>query len=401
MRVLFTTQPTLGHWHPLVPLAKALESAGHEIVFVSEPGFCPVIEAKGFRCFRAGADLGDEEMRQLRARIAGPDGQLPPLSMLTYVFAGIRAERTLPDMMNIMGDWRPDVVVRDNLEFTGCIAAELAGIPHATFQVTAPWPEWLQTLEAPFIRLCESVGLSPPEKPADMLYRYLMLFPRPHSLWNAELRVPPTRHAFRYTGFNRSGEEALPGWFAELGRRPLVYATLGTVFNRLTDILAAILEGLRYEQVNLILTVGRNRDPQEFAEQPPHIRIERYIPQSLLLPYCDLVISHGGSGTIMDALEHGLPMVIIPIDADQPENARRCADVDVASVIEPDRRTPEAIRGAAREVLGNPRYKQAAQRLRGEIDELPGLQYPVALLERLATERTPLILEPAMNEILR
>jgi UDP:flavonoid glycosyltransferase YjiC (YdhE family) len=393
MKVLFTTQPSSGHWHPLVPLAQELEKVGHEVAFVSTPGFCPVIEVKGFRCFRAGADDNEEEIQQIREQRVGPTGQPPPFSYLKYVFAGIRAERSLPDLLDIIDDWRPDVVVRDNLEFAGCIAAEHAGIPHATLQVMAAWPQWLQALEEPLDQLRASVGL-PPMKPADVLFRYLLLFPRPPSLWNPAFPVQPTTHTFKYAGFNQSGEEQLPGWVANLGRqRPTVYATMGTLFNHRTEILSAILDGLREEPIELILTVGRNRDPSEFGEQPAHVHVERYIPQNLLLPHCDLVISHGGSGTIMDALSLGLPMVIIPILADQPENAQRCAEAGVARVIEPEQRTAQAIRDAAREVLGDARYRRNAERLRKEIEALPGLEYPVALLERLAAERIPLIAE--------
>src|SRR5205085_5969457 len=154
-------------------------------------------------------------------------------------------------------------------------------------------------------------------------------------------------------------------WVSELKEpdRPTVYATLGTFDNNRTDILSAILDALRDERLNLILTVGRNRDPSEFGPQPPNVHVERYIPQSLLLPYCDMVLCHGGSGTIMDALSFGLPMVIVPIAADQPENAQRCMEAGVARVIdvEPDQRQPQhpglpqAIRDATREVLADPR----------------------------------------------
>jgi UDP:flavonoid glycosyltransferase YjiC (YdhE family) len=73
----------------------------------------------------------------------------------------------------------------------------------------------------------------------------------------------------------------------------------------------------------------------------------------------------------------------------------------VARVVEPDpppqSGLPQAIRAATREVLGDPRYKQAAQRLRQEIEEMPGLEYPVALLEKLAAGPAPLIVEPLVN----
>ena len=397
MRVLFTTQPTSSHWHQLVPLAQALESAGHEVAFASTPGFCPSIEAKGFRSFRAGVDETEEEVQQINEQVAASEEIPPVVAFLKYWFGGIRADRMLPDLLDIISDWRPGMVVREHTELTGCVAAERAGIPHSTFQIAAPVPWFMRGMGEPLNRLLASVGLLE-GKPDDILYRYLLLYPRPPSLWNPGVPVPPTMHAFRYTGFSQSGDEKLPEWVGELGKRPTVYATLGTVFNRRTDLLSAILEGLRGEPVNLILTVGRNRDPMEFGEQPAHVHIERYIPQSLLLPLCDLVVTHGGSGTMMDALSHGLPLVMIPVGADQPVNARLCAELGVARVVTPNGRTElelmQEIRNATREVVRDPAYRENAQRLRKEIEELPGLEYPVALLETLATKGIPLHAHP-------
>lgn len=400
MRVLLTTHPTSSHWHQLVPLAQALESAGHEVAFVSTPGFCPSIEAKGFRSFHAGADETEEEARQINEQVARSEEQPPQVPHIEYWFAGIRADRTLPDLIRIIRDWAPHILVREHTEIAGCVAAEREGIPHATFQIAAPVPWFMRAVDEPLNRLLASVGL-PAGKPADILYRYLLLYPRPSSLWNPEVPVPPTTHAFRYTGFNQSGDEILPDWVAELEARPTVYATLGTVINRRTDLLSAILEGLREEPINLILTVGRNRDPLEFGMQPANVHIERYIPQDMLLPRCDLVVTHGGSGTMMDALSLGLPMVMIPIGADQPVNAQLCARLGVARVVTPEGLTEselaQEIRDAAREVLRDPAYRENAQRLRKEIEELPGLEYPVALLEKLAAKRAPLRVHPNTN----
>lgn len=404
MRVLFTTHPNASHWHQLVPLAQALGTAGHEVAFVSAPGFCPVIEAKGFRAFRAGADETDEDVQHITQQIADSKELPPQVPNVRYWFAGIRAERTLPDLLDIIRDWRPHAIVREHTEFAGCVAAERAGIPHATFQLAAPANFFLRAVDEPLNQLLASVGM-PPGKPDDILYRYLLLYPRPLSLWNPDVPVPPTLHTFRYTGFNQSGDEMLPDWVggtgnmeertdAQVNRRPTVYATLGTVNNYRTDILSAILDGLREEPINLILTVGRNRDLSEFGEQPAHVHVERYIPQSLLLPHCDVVITHGGSGTMLDALSHGLPMVIIPMAADQPVNAQLCEQLGVARVVTPEGRTgselAQAIRNATQWILRDPVYREQAQRLRKEIEDLPGQEFPVALLETLGTKRTPL-----------
>jgi UDP:flavonoid glycosyltransferase YjiC (YdhE family) len=314
---------------------------------------------------------------------------------LKNVFVGVRAERSLPDMLDIIREWQVDVVVRENTEFAGCVAAERAGIPHAVVQITAVNLHWLQLLEAPFNYLCASVDL-PPEKPVDRLYRYLLLNPRPLSLWNPSVPIPSTTHPFRYTSFSQSGEEQLPDWVSKL-KRPIVYATLGTAFNHMSEIFKAILEALREEPINLILTVGRNRNPIELGTLLDQVHIESYIPHDLLLPHCDAVICHGGSGTMMDALSSGLPMVIVPIAGDQPENGQRCAELGVARVIAPDKRTPEAIREATKAVLQDPRFRQTAQRLQKLIAVLPGLEYPVALLEMLTAKPAPLVSRMSMD----
>ena len=109
------------------------------------------------------------------------------------------------------------------------------------------------------------------------------------------------------------------------------------------------------------------------------------------MPHCDLVLTHGGSGTVRDALAHALPLVIMPIGADQYENGRRCAAQGVARVIGPEERTPAAIRAAVEAVLANPGYRRAAARLRAEREALPGPAGVVTLLERLAVARAPVL----------
>jgi UDP:flavonoid glycosyltransferase YjiC (YdhE family) len=358
------------------------------------------MEAKRFRTFPVGADETEEEAQQIREQMASSNEQPPSVGVLRYVFAGIRADRMLPDLLDLMSDWRPDVLVRDSAELTACVAAERAGIPHVVFQVAAPVPWYIRAMSEPLNRLLASVGLRTAVA-ADILYRYLMLYPRPLSLWNPEIPVPPTLHTFRYTGFSQSGSETLPEWVATLDERPTVYATLGTVMNDRTDLLSAILDGLRGEPINLVLTVGRNGSPQDFGPQPANVHIERYIPQNMLLPLCDLVVTHGGSGTMLDALSSGLPMVMIPISADQPVNAQICERLGVARVVTPVGRTEaelaQDIRNATQEVLRDPTYRANAQRLRKEMEDLPGLEYPVSLLKTLATKRAPLIAHPHMS----
>jgi MGT family glycosyltransferase len=177
-----------------------------------------------------------------------------------------------------------------------------------------------------------------------------------------------------------------------LNSAPAVYFTLGTVFNLESgDLFERVLAGLRDLSLNVIATVGREIDPAEFGPQPAHIQIMQYIPQSVILPHCAVVVSHGGSGSVIGALAHGLPMVLIPMGADQPYNAARCEELGVACLLDAIEATPETVREAVSTVLSDSGYRRAAERMRDEIAALPEPAYAVTLLERLAGEKRPLV----------
>jgi MGT family glycosyltransferase len=172
---------------------------------------------------------------------------------------------------------------------------------------------------------------------------------------------------------------------------PIVYATLGTGFNHTPGIFETIIAAARDAPVELIVTVGRDRDPAALGPLPRNVHVARYIPQSLLFPYCDVVVAHGGWNTTLAALSHGLPLVLIPLGADQPHNAARCAALHVGRVIRPADLTPQALRDAVHDVLNMPTYRRNARRLRAEMDSLPEPAYAVALLEQLARDRAPIV----------
>jgi UDP:flavonoid glycosyltransferase YjiC (YdhE family) len=296
----------------------------------------------------------------------------------------------VPDLLALARTWSPDLFVRERSEFGGCVAAEVLGIPHVVVQVGALdsySPKELLGEELSALR--SDYGL-PPDPGVDMIYRYLHLSFVPPSYQNPEMPLPPTTHALRPTFFDATGDEHLPAWVESLPELPTVYVTLGTVFNKTVDVFETIIEALRDEPLNLIVTVGRDLDPAQLGNQPPNVHIERYIPQTLIFPYCDLAFAHGGFSTVLTALDFGLPLVVIPLSADQPENARRCEALGVGRAIQPGALTPQLVRNTTKEVLENPSYRQNARRVQQEMHSLPGVEHAVELLEQLAAEKKPL-----------
>jgi UDP:flavonoid glycosyltransferase YjiC (YdhE family) len=131
------------------------------------------------------------------------------------------------------------------------------------------------------------------------------------------------------------------------------------------------------------VTVGHAVDPSELGPQPPGMRVERYVDQAEVLPGCSCVVSHGGSGSLLGALAHGLPSVLLAMGADQMHNAARAEAVGVARRLHPVTATPDDVAAAVEEVIADPSYREAAGRFHDEIAALPGPERAVELLEGL------------------
>jgi len=223
-----------------------------------------------------------------------------------------------------------------------------------------------------------------PDPDLAILSRHLVLSPFPPSFRDPTFPLPTTAHSIRPLIPESPIGTPIPSWLSKLPARPTIYFTLGTVFNvEAGDLFQRVLTGLRELPVNLVVTVGRDIDPAELGVQSDNVYIERFIPQALLLPHCDMVVSHGGSGSVIGALAHGLPMVLLPMGADQPLNAQRGEALGVAQSLDVMTATSSTIRDTVANVLDNPRYHHAAERLRAEIAALPATDYAVTLLEQL------------------
>lgn len=392
MRILFTYMGGSGHFAPLAPIARAVESSGHDVAFVAQPFTAPQVKAAGFATIDA-IDNGDKPARAAlheRAMVIPTITEREDL-LFREGFAGLHARRQVPSVLRACAEWQPDLIVREEVDFGSAIAAERLGLPYATLLIIAAGSLVRHELVAdPLNALRAEHGL-PPDPELEMLRRYLILCPFPARYRDPAFPLPPTAATLRPLGLDPTAEETLPQWVQELPDAPTVYFSLGTEFNtERQDIFSPVIAGLRDLPINLIVTVGRNLDPAAFGDQPANVHIERFISQSLLLPHCDLIVTHGGSGTVMGTLSHGLPLVIIPLGADQPMNAARCASLGVARVLDDTDVTPDFIRAATEAVLTDSSYRRQAERLRDEIAALPGPEYAVALLERLAIENRPI-----------
>jgi len=388
VRALFSSTRGAGHFNPLVPFARAFERAGSEVLFAGPPDLAEPVESAGFR-FSPFDAPPDEELGPVWARVP----ELPPEEanavVVGEIFGRLNTTAALPRLREAFDSWRPDVVVRDPNEYGSAIAAELHGIPHARVAVSLASTEELGLgLAAGAVDAIRRVeGLSPdPSGDALRESPYLSVFPA-----SLDEGGQPDTHRFRDPAWEEPAA-ALPDWWPGREDEPLVYVTFGSVaggFAQALPAYAAALQAVAELPVRVLLTVGRDLDLAGLPGAPGNVRIERWVPQQDVLGRAAAAVVHGGSGSTLGAIAAGVPLVVVPLFADQPQNARRVAEVGAGLAVEPNRddvpATIEPLREAIRAVLRDPSYGERARALAGELRAEPPVDEAVPLLERLDT----------------
>ncbi len=389
MRILFAFVGGAGHYEPLVPIARAAAAAGHAVTFACRPSMVTVVLGDGFAASGAGPDV--EERTSVGALV------VPGVEHEERVLRDGFARRTAAARARVVFDLgieiRPDIVVCDEVDFGAMLVAEQLGLPHAVVSVLAAGsfarPE---LLVGPLNEVRVGLGLGP-DPTLEMLQRDLVLVPGPPSFRDPAVPLPATAHAIRPAVLEPppSGSSNIDRWLGGAARRrdgtnrrPIIYATLGTIFNMESgDLLHRIIEGLAEMDVEVFATVGRQLDPAAWGPVPANVHLERFVPQAVVLAHIDAVVSHAGSGSVIGALSFGLPSVLLPLGADQTHNAERCRQLGVGVVLDPLTATPRAIGEAVGSVLADAPMRQRAERFAFEAAALPDSASAVALLESL------------------
>ncbi len=376
MRVLFSTTPLDGHFRPLLPLARALRARGHDVAFATAASWHPIVEAEGFEAIAAGADHAAARHVRLDA---GWDAiqELPALDrrpyVFSYLFAQGHAPLKLPALLDAARAWRAQAVVYESGDLAAPVVAASLRLPSVNHGFGTMVSLSILERAAPAVAtLWRSAGLEP--APYAGAFEGLYVDVVPPLLADDRPLCPSIRLRLA------DGEPVDPPPWLERLPRPLVYATMGTVFNRPASF-APLVDGLASAGVGALLTVGRNVDPSELGDVPPAIRVEQFVPQAQVLASCAAVVSHGGSGTLLGTLAAGLPLVLIPQGADQFENAARCERAGAAVVLPPDEVTGDAVAAAVRLVLSEPAYAEAARVIAAEFAEMGTAEEAAAAVE--------------------
>ena len=386
MRVLFACTQGAGHFNPLVPFAEACRRGGDEVLVVGPPPLAESVERVGFP-FWLGAAPPAAELGGVLARVPTLSYDEGMRLVIGEIFATLNVRAMLPGMRAAVRDWRPDVIVREPAEFASAVVAEEMGVPHVEVGVTlaASYLEMMsiatEAVEAWGAGVMAHIAATP----------YLTLFPA--TLDDPALPAPRPLHRFRAAAAADAPVRALPDcWNGD--DRPLVYVTFGSVIANVptpVPIYDIAMKAVADLPARVLLTTGATGESPVSAAPASHVHVARWVPQADVLAHARVVVCHGGSGTTLGALAAGVPLVVTPLFADQPQNGRRIATVGAGINVEPGETgaihsaiDPAALHDAIAAVLADETFTRAAGAIAAEIAALPPADAALSVLAAAA-----------------
>ena len=397
LRVTVAAIGWTGHAFPAIALARELHSRGHEVVVETFERWRGVVGNLG---------LGFVPAPE-RIRFAGLEGDAAP-----------SLAEVARDLVPVLRDRPPDVVVSDLFTLAPALAAELAGVRRASL-IPHPYPAHAPGL--PFYPL----GLLPPRTPLGTLGWRAMWPAVGTRLPNTRLRevraaLDATRDELglapvaRYDG-QISDQLAIVATFPQLeyprrwpphvhvsgpmrfelphpevelpaGDEPLVVVAASTERDPALELIGAVLEALADEPVRVIATTNRSGGGYA-GSVPPNARVVPWLSYSQVLPEAALVVSHGGHGTVTRALAAGAPVLVCPPAGDMAENGARVAWAGAGLMLPHRLLSPGPLRLAARRLLGGRRFAARADAIAAWSRAHDGAARGADLVERLARDR--------------
>lgn len=377
MKMVFTSPPSYGHLYPILPLALACADAGHDVTVATGEPFLDRLPLPTVRSLPRGVELSALRAETGRAH---PDLQLSTVDGILrwggYMFGETLPRRTTSMLLAAFHELRPDLVVYESTDIGAAIAADLLGIRAVAFGIgphTELFQRWHQMAVADQRHRWRG------GTPDLATYPDGFVDPFPASLYgNGPL--PPNRLPVRTTAWSEPA--SLPHLLTTPATRPRAYVTLGTMSNGAVDVFRQAVLATAAHDVDVLVAVGPNGDPALLGELPSNVHTARFVPQDEVLRRVDLVVHHGGAGTMLGVLACGLPQLVLPQGADQPVNAGIVTRIGAGRAIGHDERTPDAITAAVGALLADGPERVAAKRVADEIAAMPAPASVVATLTK-------------------
>ena len=386
-RIVIINLGAYGHMNPTLAMTAELVRRGNKVSYFTTAEFTNRLSLLGAECipydsfFCSNVPNIQEIPRQL---------SLFPLRLMK------EAAHVMPQIFAAVKELRPDLILYDQMCITGRFVAASLRVPAVTLHPTYVTP-------AGKGRFGFSLDLVPMDirnefdaKAADLARRYgieqvamMDLFGHAQSL---NLIFMPrafhpagdsfdARYQFVGPGFVRQPRER--EWTpSSVPKEQRLFISMGTVFNNWPEFFRLSLAAFGDTTWEVHMAAGSRINLADIMEtQPGNFHVGRYLPQLDIFPHTAAAIYHGGMGTTMEALIHGVPLLAIPQMPEQQATANRIAELGLGTWLPREAVSVATLTAALEEVAADRGMKERAQTMQRQILQTGGYMQAVALIE--------------------
>ena len=410
-----------GHLNPMTTLGYELKKEGHRVTLFGIVDAEPKATAAGLEFQSIGkSDFPKGFMKEIFTELGKMSGFAALRYTIKYIQQG--AVVTLREVPTLIKQAGIDALIVDqvapeggsiaeslNIPFVSCASALMINRDVSVPPFSTSWSynssHWAKVRNWAGYKLLNRAGkpirdvineyrsewnLQPILNPNDYYSKLAQLCQQPSEFEFPRQNLP---NCFHFTGpyNNISSREPTPFPFEKLTGQPLIYASMGTIQNRLLEIFHYIAEACNGLDAQLVISLGGSASPEALKGLLGNPLVVGYAPQLELLQKTTLTITHAGMNTTLESLNNGVPLVAIPIANDQPGVASRIVWSGSGEAIPVKKVNVNNLRTAIKKVLTEDSYQKNALRLQAAIKKAGGTKRAIDIVEQAISTGKPVL----------
>ncbi|MEC2308584.1 macrolide family glycosyltransferase [Bacillus atrophaeus] len=372
--------PAYGHVNPTLALVEKLCEKGHRITYATTEEFAPAVQQAGARplLYETTISVDPQQIKELMEKNETP-------LMFLKESLGI-----LPQLEELYKDDQPDLIVYDFIALAGKLLADKLQVPavrlcssyaqNESFQMgTEEMLKQVKEAEAEFQAFLEQENLPAVSFEQLAIPEAFNIVFMPCSF---QIKNETFDDRFCFIGPSlgkRSEQERL--LLKEKGDRPLMLISLGTAFNAWPEFYQMCMEAFGGSEWHVIMSVGKSIEPDSLGDIPDNFTVRQRVPQLDVLTEADVFISHGGMNSTMEAMNEGVPLVVIPQMHEQELTAQRVEELGLGIYLPKEEVSVPRLQQAIGNIFSDKEIHSRVKDMQKDVKEAGGAEQGAAEIE--------------------